>query len=149
MTLNCIDKNINDINFSIFCIEITQENSYMPKILFRLNGVSDEEAHDVRQLLADHEIDFYETPPGNWGVSMPAIWLKDERQFQQARALLDVYQKERVIRMRKEYARLKQEGKNTTFIGTIKQNPVSFIVHLVLTILVLYLSVRLILDLAR
>ncbi|SFE90610.1 DUF6164 family protein [Nitrosomonas sp. Nm166] len=121
----------------------------MSKILFRLNGVSDEEAHDVRQLLADHEIDFYETSPGNWGVSMPAIWLKDEHQFQKARALLDAYQNERVIRVREEYVRLKQEGKNTTFLGTIKQNPVSFIVHLVLTILVLYLSARLILDLAR
>jgi hypothetical protein len=39
----------------------------MAKILFRLNGVSDEEANDVRELLANHAIDFYETSAGNWG----------------------------------------------------------------------------------
>ena len=61
----------------------------MAKIIFRLNGVPDDEARDVRELLANHAIDFYETSAGNWGVSMPAIWLKDDGQFEQARALLD------------------------------------------------------------
>jgi len=48
----------------------------MSKILFRLNGVSDDEAEEVRELLASNNIDFYETSPGNWGVSMPAIGLE-------------------------------------------------------------------------
>ena len=39
----------------------------MAKILFRLNGVSDDEANDVRELLSNNAIDFYETSPGNWG----------------------------------------------------------------------------------
>lgn len=121
----------------------------MAKILFRLNGVPDDEADEVRALLADHAIDFYETSAGNWGVSMPAIWLTDARQFDQARALLDTYQKERGIRMRAEYARLKQEGKNKTLIDAVIQNPVRFTIHLALAMLVIYLSVRLVLDLAR
>lgn len=120
----------------------------MAKILFRLNGVPDDEANDVRELLANHAIDFYETSQGNWGVSMPAIWLKDDNQFQQARALLDTYQNERGIRMREEYARLKREGKNKTFIDAVTQNPVRFMIHLALAILVIYLSIRLVLDLA-
>ncbi len=121
----------------------------MAKILFRLNGVSDEEASDVRELLANHAIDFYETSAGNWGVSIAAIWLKNDDQFSQARVLLDVYQKERVIRMREEYAQLKREGKTKTFLQAVSQKPVSFAVHLALAMLVIYLSIQLVLDLAK
>lgn len=83
----------------------------MAKILFRLNGVSDDETNDVRELLTNNAIDFYETSSGNWGVSMPAIWLSEDSQFEKAQALLNTYQNERTIRMREEYARLKREGK--------------------------------------
>jgi hypothetical protein len=121
----------------------------MAKILFRLNGVSDEEANDVRELLANHAIDFYETSAGNWGVSIAAIWLKNDDQFSQARVLLDAYQKERVIRMREEYAQLKREGKNKTFLQAVSQKPVSFAVHLALAMLVIYLSIQLVFDLAK
>lgn len=121
----------------------------MSKILFRLNGVSDDEANDVRELLAHNDIDFYETSPGNWGVSMPAIWLRDAHQFQKARSLLDAYQNERMIRVREEYARLKQEGKNKTFRDAVIQNPVRFTIHLALAMLVIYLSITLVFDLAK
>ena len=121
----------------------------MAKILFRLNGVSDDETNDVRELLTRNAIDFYETSSGNWGVSMPAIWLSDDGQFEKAQALLNAYQSERTVRMREEYARLKREGKNKTFIDAVMQNPVRFVIHSVLALLVIYLSVRLVLDLAK
>lgn len=121
----------------------------MAKILFRLNGVPDDEADDVRELLTRHAIDFYETSAGNWGVSMAAIWLKDEAQFNQARALLDAYQAERATRMREEYARLKHEGKHKTFLQAVSQRPVSFAVHLALAMLVIYLSFQLVFELAK
>ncbi|WP_293008781.1 DUF6164 family protein [Nitrosomonas sp.] len=120
----------------------------MAKILFRLNGVPDDEAYEVRELLTNNAIDYYETAPGNWGVSMPAIWLNDDSQFEKARALLDTYQNERTVRIREEYDRLKREGKNRTFWDAIKQKPVSFAIHLALALLVIYLSIRLVLDLA-
>lgn len=119
----------------------------MAKILFRLNGVSDDEADDVRELLTNNDIDFYETSPGNWGVSMPAIWLRDAGQFKQARALLDEYQKERGIRVRAEYELLKKEGKHRTFFDAVKEHPVRFAVHLGLALLVIYLSAKLVIDL--
>lgn len=120
----------------------------MAKILFRLIDVSDDEAQDVRDLLISNAIDFYETSAGNWGVSMPAIWLIDDSQFERARALLDVYQSERAIRIREEYARLQREGKNKTFRDMVKENPVSFAIHLAVAVLVIYLSFKLITDLA-
>ncbi len=121
----------------------------MAKILFRLNGVPDDETNDVRELLTNNAIDFYETSSGNWGVSMPAIWLSDDDQFEKAKALLDAYQNERTVRMREEYDRLKQEGKNKTFVDSVAQNPVRFMIHLALALLVIYLSVTLVLDLAK
>ncbi|MCB1948365.1 DUF6164 family protein [Nitrosomonas sp.] len=121
----------------------------MSKILFKLNGVPDDEAEDVRALLAGNDIEFFETSAGNWGVSMPAIWLKDATQFSKARALLDEYQKSRTIRMREEYCRLKKAGKHKTFIDAIKEKPVLFIVYLVVTILVIYLSIRLVIDIGE
>lgn len=121
----------------------------MAKILFRLNGVPDDETNDVRELLTNNAIDFYETSSGNWGVSMPAIWLSDDDQFEKAKALLDAYQNERTVRMREEYDRLKREGKNKTFVDSVAQNPVRFMIHLALALLVIYLSVTLVLDLAK
>lgn len=121
----------------------------MSKLLFRLNGVSNEEANDVRKILIDNSIDFYETSSGNWGVSMSAIWLKDECQFQKARALLDAYQIERIVRVKKEHASLRNEGKHNTTISLIKQNAMGFISYLVMAALVIYFSIRLILDLAQ
>tara|TARA_R110002073_G_scaffold130695_5_gene277372 strand:+ start:256 stop:621 length:366 start_codon:yes stop_codon:yes gene_type:complete len=121
----------------------------MAKILFRLNGVSDEEADEVRELLINNEIDFYETLPGNWGVSIPAIWLRDEDQFQEARLLLDEYQAARVIRVRQEYAQMKQAGKNKTFIDSFKENPVQLLAYFFVVLLVIYVSVKLVVDIGK
>ncbi|HLP82177.1 MAG TPA: DUF6164 family protein [Nitrosomonas sp.] len=119
----------------------------MAKILFRLQGVSDDEANDVRELLTENAIDFYETSGGNWGVSLSAIWLQNDDQFPQARAIVDAYQTERTIRMREEYARLKREGNQKSLIDSIIHKPVSFIIHLALALLVMYVSIKLVLDL--
>lgn len=75
----------------------------MAKLLMHLRGVSDEEADEVRALLARHGIDIYETPPNRWGLTMGAIWLRDEGQLDTARALLDRYQVERQARVRAEH----------------------------------------------
>ncbi len=121
----------------------------MSKILFKLNGVSDDEANEVRALLDDNDIDYYETSAGNWGVSLPAIWLRDVTQFKRARALVDEYQKVRTIRMRAEYALLKKEGKNKTLFEAIKGKPVQFMIHLAISVLVVYLSIQLVIDIGE
>ena len=48
----------------------------MALLLFRLRNVPDDEADEVRHLLNENSIEFYETSAGNWGISMPAIWLR-------------------------------------------------------------------------
>lgn len=121
----------------------------MSKILFRLRNVPDDEAEEVRALLASHHIDYYETSAGNWGISMPALWVKDENQYQQAKRLLDDYQEARSIRVRGEYARLKREGKNKTILDSMKENPVLFIAYILIVFALLYLPFKLIMELTR
>ena len=48
----------------------------MSKLLFKMRHVPEDEAQEVRELLASNKIEFFETFAGNWGVSMPALWLK-------------------------------------------------------------------------
>ncbi len=121
----------------------------MAKLVFRLRGAPDDEADDIRELLKQHEIDFYETSAGNWGLSMPGIWLKDEQRFQEARRLIDEYQKMRVIRVRAEYARLKKERKIKTFTARVKENPIQVIFFLAIIFMVLYLQVKLVVEIGK
>lgn len=108
--------------------------------IFSLKQVPEDEAEEIRALLTDNHIDHYETPAGNWAISAAAIWLKDEGQAPQARLLIDQYQQERVIRVREEYARLKQAGSQRTFIDVVRDNPRQFFVYLIAILAVLYLS---------
>ena len=80
----------------------------MPALLFRLRGVPEDEADDVRELLNRNGIEFYETPAGRWGISIPAIWLHDETQLEPAKSLIDQYQSERACRVRAEYEQLER-----------------------------------------
>lgn len=96
----------------------------MKALLFKLNGVPDDEANDIRSLLDDNEIPFYETTSGNWGVSLAALWLHDDTQLSEARAVIDAYQILRVERVRAEYAEAKSAGETPTFWSNIRQNPV-------------------------
>ena len=49
-----------------------------------LSLLSGREAQDIRALLAKNRISIYETPEGNWGASMAAIWLTDENQLERS-----------------------------------------------------------------
>jgi hypothetical protein len=108
--------------------------------LFKLRNVPDDEAEDVRQLLSDHDIDFYETHAGGWGISMPAIWLRNGAQLAQAMALINEYQEKRTVQARSEYEQLKKEGKHRTVMDMISENPVQFVLLFILSLFILYVS---------
>jgi len=110
----------------------------MSVMLFRLRGVAEDEAEDLRQLLADNDIDFYETPADRWGVSMPGLWLKDESRLEQARSLIEQYHIERSTRVRYEHEQLKQEGKAETFIRRLKENPFMIVIYIIMLALAMY-----------
>ena len=111
----------------------------MSKRLFNLRNVPDDEADEVRALLTAHAIDWYETAPGPWGISAPALWLQDADAYPQARRLLDDYQQ-----ARREQARehLREHGRER-FVDLLRRRPgyvlprLAMIVAIVLLVLAL------------
>ena len=123
----------------------------MSKQIFRLRNVPDDEAEEIRCLLREHGIDFYETPGGNWGISMPALWLNDENEHrtEEAKELIEQYQEERAGRMRREYEELRQQGKHRKLRDVFRERPFELILYLLIAALILYLSTKPFLDLAQ
>lgn len=114
----------------------------MSKLLFRLRNVPEDEAHDVRELLSQHDIEFYETSAGNWGISMPGIWLPNDSDYGAARSLLDTYQQERSQRLRAEYELERAEGRAETQWQRLRKEPAKVIGYLTVIAILLYLSIR-------
>ena len=114
----------------------------MSVLLISLRNVPDDEAAEIRALLAAHAIEFYETPAGRWGISAPAIWLKEGQSPQKAKALIEQYEHERFAMQRAAYERLKQEGRNKTLRDAFREDPVRFIVYLAIVAFVLYFSIK-------
>lgn len=105
-----------------------------------LGGVPDDEAFEIRELLEEHGIEYYEVPAGFLGISPASLWLRNAGEFQRARALIDSYQVARAVRARSEYAQLKSEGRNTTVLGAVRAHPLRFLVYFAAAAVVLYLS---------
>ncbi len=118
----------------------------MAKLFFSLRGVPEDEAEEVRQLLEEHVIDYYETSAGNWGVSMPAIWLKNEAQWEKANELMHQYQQQRAIEQRALYEELKRTGQHRTILDVAKEKPATLLLYLGFCVFILYISMKLIVD---
>jgi hypothetical protein len=111
------------------------------KIFFRLRHVPDDEADEVRQMLDDHSIPWFETSAGRWGISFPAIWLKDDRDQVRARELLDACQQQRVEKIRSEEAERRQRGEHSTVMSQFIQRPVRTVLAVLFIAVIIYFSV--------
>ncbi|MCV2403944.1 DUF6164 family protein [Marinomonas sp. C2222] len=109
----------------------------MATLVFKLKHVPDEEAHEIKQLLIDHEISFYETTAGRWQVSLSGLWVKDKAQAQQALELIqedqDARSKEMIEPSLKDYL--------CGYLEHTKQNPIESLFTLVAIVLVIGLSI--------
>lgn len=121
----------------------------MAKLIFKLKSVPDDEADDVKNLLTDNKIDFYETPPGNWKISMHGLWLKNEAEYDQAKALIDEYQLERGQRIRLETQQKIESGEFETLFQRLLSRPVQFIGILAIILFILYVSIMPFLGMAQ
>lgn len=106
--------------------------------LFNLRNVPEDEANDIRNLLTDHGVRFYETRAGFWGISAPALWVSDTSQQTEAESIIADYQKVRSATAREEYERLRSEGNAPTWLGNIMKHPLRFILLLLLALFILY-----------
>jgi hypothetical protein len=98
--------------------------------LFNFRNVPEDESAEVRALLDEHAIAYYETPPSRWGISMGAIWLSNSADYPRARHLLDDYQTKRARKARAEYAERKQKGQVETFTALFRQRPAEVLLYL-------------------
>ena len=108
----------------------------MAILIFRLNGVSEEEAQDVRDMLSDNALDSYETSAGRWGLSVAGLWLVNENDKLRARALIDTYQLER----QRYFKELNIETPRETFSDRFKKSPLNVIFYSLFAAIILFLS---------
>jgi len=66
----------------------------MARRLLNLRDVPEAEARALRAELEAHELAFYETPPSPFGISAGGIWIRDDADWDQARALFERFQAE-------------------------------------------------------
>lgn len=118
----------------------------MPILLFPLRGVPEDEAEEVRALLDEHLIDYYETNAGNWGVSTPGLWLRDDAKFMEAKALLAIYQQQRYQSAQAHYQELRQQGQHATFWRSFKERPLVYLSYFFVMGLVIYASIKLLFE---
>lgn len=102
----------------------------MAILVFRLNDVPEAEANAVRNLLLEHDIDFYETSSGNWGFSVAGIWLNNNEDKSRARSLIDDYQQHMP----------REEENIESFTQVALQQPLRVVVYFVIILFILYFS---------
>ena len=112
----------------------------MPHLLFKLNGVAEDEAEEVRQLLDRHHIDYYETDAGRFGISLAAIWLPDDGDIERALELLDDYQQARFRNAREAYEQRLRDGNQETHLQRFFHQPLRTLLYLLVVAVILYFS---------
>ncbi len=113
----------------------------MGQLLFKLNQVPEDEAQEVRDLLADHDFSTYETHAGFWGLGVSAIWLNDESQLPEAKALLADYQARRLEQQRALRAEREAAGEQPTLWQRAAASPLRFIALVIAIGVILTLSI--------
>lgn len=101
----------------------------MAKLLLGLYRVPDDEAAEIRALLDEHGIDWYETPPSRWGVSHGGLWARDEHEAMRAQELLARYQRTRRGHARAAYAEARRAG-TASLLHVFRADPVGVLLRL-------------------
>jgi hypothetical protein len=121
----------------------------MAKQLLNLRNVPDDEAEEVRAFLDEHRIEYYETPPNRWGLSMGGIWIRHDQDHARAKALMEAYQVRRAAAARADYAARKRAGEVETLLTAFLRRPLQMLAYLALAAGVLLLMLWPIWQLAR
>ena len=125
---------------------MSTRGSFLPKKIFNLKHVSAQEADEVRALLRDNAIEFYETFENAWRTSVPALWLHNAADYGRARELIDCYQLQREQVRRDERRAGGDDGSSgakwRVFRADFMRQPFKFIAFIFAIAVVMLLSVR-------
>ncbi|HSX50280.1 MAG TPA: DUF6164 family protein [Cellvibrio sp.] len=112
----------------------------MARLLFKLAQVPVDEAQEIRALLDEHQIRYYETDAGFFRVGLDAIWLSDNAQEERARELIREYQVARALQQQQNYAQLVEAGQVPSLWQHFCANPIRVIAALVAIVFVAALT---------
>jgi len=132
------------ISFIILIFQFSTKK--MSILLFSLRNVPDDESSEIKDLLDTNEINYFETSAGNWGVSMPALWLKNNDELEKAQKLLNEYHIQRAKTQRKVYEELKQERKNKSLLDAFIENPIKYLIYLAAIAFMLFLYPKMLFE---
>ncbi|MBL7250282.1 DUF6164 family protein [Alloalcanivorax marinus] len=112
----------------------------MSKLLMNLRRVPDEERDEVCELLEEHGIEHYLTPPSVWGVSAGGLWLRHDKDWERAQPLLADYQQRRYQQERRAFEQAHQDGEVTTVARNLRRHPLRTLAFLVAVAAVLLIA---------
>jgi hypothetical protein len=113
----------------------------MTKLLFNLHNVPDDEINDVRELFDTDDFETYETDKGRWGIGLSAIWLRNDDQFENAKALLNEYQQRRYEDAQIERSEIEKLSFTQGLLVKLKQDPEQFFMSLLALTIVLGVTI--------
>lgn len=113
----------------------------MRHLLFKLQNVPEDEAEDIRQILHENSIAFYETQAGRWRIGLAGIWLPDGAQKAEAQALIDQYQARRYETAAYDRDQLSEQGLFNAFVQNLYMEPLRVSTALLGIVVVLAISI--------
>ncbi len=114
----------------------------MAELIFKLHQVPDDEANDIRDLLTEHGIPFYETSAGTWGISLAAIWVHEKDHAQVGKQLIADYQRERYARVLQQRATETAQQTHSSWLDHWRQRPIKISAYIALIGIITYFSIR-------
>ncbi|CAH0992318.1 hypothetical protein SIN8267_02437 [Sinobacterium norvegicum] len=118
----------------------------MAELLINLRNAPADEIDDLIELLDSHQIDYYQTSGGSFGLSLPGLWVNDADQFQRARSLIDQYQHERQQRIRAQFQQAKDSNQHDTVWARLKRIPNRMITFSIMIFIVIIASIKPFMD---
>lgn len=112
----------------------------MSALLMNLRYVPEDETADVRALLDEQGIPWYETPPSMWGISAGGIWLRDSADRDRAKSLLADYQRRRGADQRAAWQQARARGTAPTLWTTLKTSPIRTLAFLIAVLVLVLIS---------
>lgn len=108
----------------------------MSRLLLNLRHVPDDEADEVRTMLDEAGVTYYETPPNRWGITSGGIWVRSPEELPRAKALMAEYQDERRARALADREARRQAGELEGFWEGFRNNPGPYLAALAVAVLI-------------
>jgi hypothetical protein len=122
------------------------EESTMAELLINLRNAPADEIDELIELLDSHQIDYYQTSGGSFGLSLPGLWVTKQEEYHRARPLIDQYQQERQLRFRALHQQQKDSNSHDTVWARLKRIPNRMITFSIMVLVVIVASIKPFID---